>query len=139
MQDVAFSFICQAKPCSFAKWFAFLRKIIEHSMLDEAEKFLGCWLATQCANNLSFTCSFNYEQISLAVHKPSRKVHRILTRLRTMGFLIADIPIYYGELSIEMVQTVRTFKLVFPGVAFQEEGIRLPYMRGRPKITLNLI
>lgn len=111
LDGLALPLVCAAKPDSFIQWFACLEEIINHPLLLEEEKFLWLWLATKSANNLSFSCSFNYEQISLAVHKPCRRVHRILTRLRVMGFLFADLPIYYGEPTLEMVQTVYQLKL----------------------------
>lgn len=112
LDGLSLPFICAANSHSFVQWFACLKQIIHHPLLIEEEKYLWLWLATQSANNLS--CSFNYEQISQAMCKPSRKIHRMLTRLRTMGFLIADIPIHYGELTPPMVKTMRNFQLIVP-------------------------
>jgi hypothetical protein len=60
-----------------------------------------------------------------------------------MGFLIADIPIYYGEPTPEMVQEIRILKLgLSPKPLFSKENenvVVLPYKGNRPKITLNII
>src|SRR5262249_43341473 len=110
--------------------FAFLKEIIHHPLLDEEEKYLWIWLATQSANNTSFSCSYTYEHISQAVNKPLRKVHRILTRLRIMGFLIADLPIYYGEPTPQMAKKTYLLELTSPPKPiFQAEemdGLVLP-------------
>jgi hypothetical protein len=42
----------------------------------------------------------------------------MLTRLRTMGFLIADIPIYYGEPTQQMAQCIRNIQLILPPNSF---------------------
>ncbi len=110
--------ICAANPHSFTQWFACLKQIMLHPILNEEEKYLWLWLATCSTNNVSFKCSLSYEQIVQSTRKPSRKVHRLLTRLRTMGFLIADIPIYYGEPTDEMVQRIREFQLILPPKSF---------------------
>ncbi len=141
MRDHTLHFICAAKPCSSFKWFAYLSDIINHTLLDDEEKFLGCWLATQCMNKASLRCSFNYVQISQTLRKSTRRIHRILTRLRTMGFFICDIPIYYGEPTFEMVQKIHTFKLIFSRKFATETptALVLPYRKNRAKINLNLI
>lgn len=140
LDGVALPLVFAAKPHSFAKWFACLSEIINHPLLHEEEKYLGLWLAIQSINNESFSCSFNYEQISQAVNKSSRKIHRILTRLRVMGFLIADLPIYYGEPTLKMVQTAHTLKLVLPPkqVFTTENTTVLSYIRSQ-KTSINLI
>ena len=118
LDGLATPFICAAKSDSFVQWFACLKKIVHHPLLNEEEKFLWLWLATQSTNNMSFYCSFSYEQISQAMNKSARSVHRNLTRLRTMGFLIANIPIYYGEPTPEMVKETRYIKLIAPPKGF---------------------
>lgn len=143
LDGVALPFICAADPTFFNKWFACLSEMINHPLLLEEEKYLGLWLAIQSTKNESFTCSFNYEQISQAMSKSSRKVHRILTRLRIIGFYIVDLPIYYGEPTPEMVQKVYTFKLNLSFKSWlvkkDENAVVLPYIRSSQKITFNLI
>ena len=114
LDGLALPIICTANSQSLVQWFACLKQIVNHPQLNEEEKYLWLWLATQSTNNLSFNCSFNYEQLSQAMCKPPRRIHRFLTRLRTMGFLIADIPIYYGEPTIDMVKAVREIQLIMP-------------------------
>lgn len=112
LDNLAMPIICAAEPNSFTTWFASLKELFNHPYLDEEEKSLWLWLANQSANNLPFSCSYSYEQLSQAVNKTPRRIHRILMRLRVMGFLIADLPIYYGEPTREMVATVHHLKLI---------------------------
>ncbi|MBS0285974.1 MAG: hypothetical protein JSR17_01670 [Proteobacteria bacterium] len=114
LDGLALPIICAAKPQPFVDGFACLKQIMLHPFLNEEEKYLWLWLATQSTNNMSLTCSLSYEQISEKTFKSSSKVHRLLTRLRTMGFLIADIPIHYGKLTSDMVKTVRSIQLILP-------------------------
>ncbi|MBN9288031.1 MAG: hypothetical protein J0H47_08900 [Gammaproteobacteria bacterium] len=46
-----------------------------------------------------------------APNKSTKVVHRTLFRLKSMGFLSADIPIWYGRPTFEMVHAVRVLKL----------------------------
>lgn len=92
--------------------FVHLKVLINHPLLQEDEKLLWLWLATRSTNNPSLSCSINYEQISAAVNKPLKQVHRILFRLSIMGFLKGDIPIWYGVPTKEMSQQVRHLMLV---------------------------
>lgn len=118
-----------------------LKEIIRHPFLREDEKILWLWLATHCTNHSPFTCSFTYEQIAHAVNKPTRGIHRILFRLKIMGLLQGDIPIWYGKLTISMVHEMRTIKLVLPLKAidkkFFNETILPP--RSQRRINLNLL
>jgi hypothetical protein len=114
--SLALPFISAAKSHFHIQWFARLKEIMNHPLLQEEEKFLWLWLATQCANNASFSCSFSYEHISQAVCKSSRKIHRILFRLTLMGFLKSTnpIPMWYGEPTLVMVKEIRFLKLTLP-------------------------
>ncbi|MBS0288991.1 MAG: hypothetical protein JSS07_02990 [Proteobacteria bacterium] len=106
---------CAVKQRSLIQCFACLKEIINHAHLTEDEKYLWLWLfANQSASNPPFSCSYSYEQISTAVHKSSQKIHRVLTRLRTMGGLIANIPVHYGKLTKEMMQTEYNIMLTLP-------------------------
>ncbi len=114
LDRLALPLICAAKPKPFVDWFACLKQIMLHPLLNEEEKHLWLWLASLCTNNLSLCCSLSYEQMSEMTGKSSCKIHRLLTRLRTMGFLIADIPIHYGKLNAEMVKPERNIQLILP-------------------------
>ncbi len=111
---------------------------MNHPLLQEDEKFLWLWLATQSANNIP--CSFNYEQISSYVNKPPKVIHRILFRLRIMGFLQADIPIWYAEPTKEMVSEIRTIRIMIPPTRQidpnQVKAVVLPLRKSR---RLNLL
>src|SRR5437868_11052379 len=114
LDRLALPFICATKHCSLTQWFVRFREIIDHPLLHEDEKFLWLWLATKCTDKCLSSCSFSYEQISHAVKIPSKRIHRILTRLRTMGVLLCTIPIWYGGLTLDMVSKIHTFTLVMP-------------------------
>ncbi len=120
--------ICAANLCYCAKWFVHLKSLMNHPILKEEEKLLWLWLATCSANNQSLTCSLSYEQISLAINKPVRVIHRCLQRLKVMGLLLGDIPIWYGVPTPQMVNEVRKLKLVLIEREFVEVpiGVSLP-------------
>ena len=127
LDGLSLPFICAANPRSFAQWFACLKQLMLHPLLNEEEKFLWLWLATQSTDNKSLNCSLSYEQISQLTNRSCKKVHRHLTRLRTMGFLIADIPIHYGELILEMTQQIRNIQLMIPPMS-----LRMPVYSSLP-------
>jgi hypothetical protein len=104
--------ICGANPHFFTKWFVHLKILMTHPILKDEEKLLWIWLATSCANNPFLTCSLSYEQIANAVGKPVRDIHRILFRLKIMGILMGNIPIWYGAPTPAMVNEIRDLKLV---------------------------
>lgn len=141
LNGLSLPIICATNLCACAQWFVHLEKIIHHPLLQADEKILWIWLATQCANNPSFSHSLSYEQIARAMNKPTRGIHRILFRLKIMGLLEGAIPIWYGEPTVEMVQEVRTIKLIMPPKAvFENEcsGMVLP-RRTAPVTQLNLL
>lgn len=143
LDGFALPIVCAASPYSFMQWFACLREIMHHPHLHEEEKYLWLWLATQSANNSSFCCSMSYEQIACSVNKPPKIIHRILFRLRIMGFLHADIPIWYGEPTLEMVKTVRSIKLLLPPKPLflpDDKAVVLPRRnKNIPSSHLNLV
>lgn len=114
LDDIALPIICATKPCPYAKWFVNLNEIFNHPFLQEDEKLMWLWLATQSANNNSFCCSFTYEQISQKVNKTPKKVHQILFRLKIMGLLHVNVPVWYGEPTLEMIHATRLFKILRP-------------------------
>ena len=138
LDGFALPIICAANSYSFMQWFACLKEIMHHPHLCEEEKYLWLWLATQSANNSSFSCSFSYEHISIAVKKTPRVVHRTLFRLRIMGFLLADIPIWYGEPTKEMVQANRHLRLQIPPqplLAPDEKALILPKQQVKKELN----
>jgi len=132
--------ICATNFCASKQWFGYLKEIIHHPLLQEEEKILWMWLAIHCTNHSSFTCSFTYEQIACAVNKPARGIHRILFRLKIMGLLQGNIPIWYGKLTMPMMYEMRTIRLVLPlkivDKDFLNETILPP--RKQRQINLNL-
>lgn len=139
LDGFALPIICAANSYSFMQWFACFKEIMHHPHLCEEEKYLWLWLATQSANNSSFSCSFTYEHISIAVKKTPRVVHRTLFRLRIMGFLLADIPIWYGEPTKEMVQANRHLRLQIPPqplLAPDEKALILPKQQVKKELNL---
>lgn len=113
--------VCAAERTFFIRSFACLKEIIEHPLLQEEEKFFWVWLCYQSTNNKSFPFpySYSYEQMSLAVNKSTKKIHRFLLRLMLMGFLEnGSIPICYGQPTIEMVHEKRILKLILPPKPF---------------------
>ena len=104
--------ICAANHGECAKWYVHLKSLMNHPILNEDEKLLWLWLATCSANNQSLTCSISIEQISQMISRSEKVVHRCLLRLKIMGILIGNIPIWYGTPTPEMVKEVRKIKLV---------------------------
>lgn len=128
---------CVANRCS-CTWFVHLKEIMNHSLLNETEKYLWCWLCCQSAHQHSLTCSLSYEQISVAVNKPPYLIHRCLFRLRTMGFLQGNIPIWYAQPLPEMIKEVRHIKMLLPRAYQEDVGVVLPRSK-RSKVNLNLL
>lgn len=121
MLDVCTSaFVCPANRCAFTQWFENLKVVMSHPELSDDEKHLWIWLATHSANKTHHSCSCNYEQISQAVHKPFKALHRALFRLKITGLLNADLPIWYGEPTREMIKQIRVFRPMF----ISEEALR---------------
>ena len=142
LDRLALPIICAANPC-LCVWFVHLKDILNHPILKEDEKYMWCWLATFCANNHQTSCSFTYEELSTALNKSAKTIHRILFRLRVVGLLQGNIPIWYGVPSNEMIHQRRIIKLVMPSkIPVNKEnlnGVVLPLMkRGAPK-TFNLL
>lgn len=94
-------------------WFLSFKIVMGHPSLTKEEKYLWLWLASQCTAP-NFSCSFNYQQLSQALNQSNALTHRLLLRLRIMGFLHTPIPIWYGEPPASMVTELRLFKLVIP-------------------------
>lgn len=142
LDGVSMPVICAANQCS-CRWFVHLKSLMNHPILKEDEKFLWCWLATLNANNHQFSCSFTYEQLSIALNKPPKVIHRILFRLKTMGLLFGNIPIWYGVPSNEMIHQRRIVTLVMPSkIPMNIErlnGVVLPLTKRRAPKTFNLL
>ncbi len=144
LDGFALPIVCAAKPYSFMQWFACLKEIMHHPLLSEEEKYLWLWLATQSADNSSFACSYSYDQMSRALNKSTKIVHRTLFRLKIMGFLSADIPIWYGQPTTEMIRTIRLIKLhLSPKSIFKDGELNsqvLPKIRkNNQPIQINLL
>ena len=92
------------------EWFEYIYVVMNHPELLPDEKYIWVWLVTQCANQVDNTASFTYEEISQAVNRPLKTVHRALHRLRIIGFLNGNIPIWYGEPKPEMVNETRILR-----------------------------
>lgn len=106
--------ICATNPCRCSDWFVHLKTLNNHPLIKEDEKLLWLWLATQSADNPTFSCSFNYEQIAQAMQWSVKIIHRLLFRLKIMGFLQLDIPIWYGNPTPKMTRQIRTITLRLP-------------------------
>jgi len=144
LDGFALPIVCAARAYSFMQWFACLKEIMHHPLLSEEEKFLWLWLAIQSADNSSFACSYSYEQISQALNKSTKIIHRTLFRLKIMGFLSADIPIWYGQPTAEMVCTIRMLKLhLSPQSLFEGEsantGVLPKNRKSNEPVLINLI
>lgn len=120
LDSIALPVICAANLCPCATWFVHLKCLMNHPILKEDEKLLWLWLATCCTNNQYLRCSISIEQISQMISKPEKAVHRCLLRLKIMGLLMGDIPIWYGVPTAEMVKEVRHIKLVLINKDFSE-------------------
>jgi len=93
--------MCTAEP-AFAQDFACLKLLLKHPMLNFFEKTLWLWLASHCVQD-DLVCCFNLQQISLALNRSTREIHRALFRLRLMGYLVChEMPISYTKLSLEV-------------------------------------
>ncbi len=142
LDGLALPFICATNACLCAQ-FVNLKEILNHPLLQEDEKFLWCWFATSSANNHQSSCSFTYEQLSIALNKPAKFIHRILFRLKIMGLLQGNIPIWYGVPSVEMIHQLRIIKLVMPSkIPIDKErlnGVALPLTKRRAPKTFNLL
>ena len=134
------SLVCATNAGVCQNWFVILKELIDHPLLQDEEKCLWMWLATQCANT-DHVCSFNYEQIALQLNKSVRSVHRLLFRLKLMGFLQADIPIWYGTPTKSMSLKVYTFKLIQtpPLIVDDVNHIILPFRKTLSSSNLNLL
>ncbi|MBS0290173.1 MAG: hypothetical protein JSS07_09100 [Proteobacteria bacterium] len=101
--NLALPIICAANKCFCAVKFVNLKALFHHPYLTDEEKTLWMWLATTSTHDVPFLCSWNCEQISLMMNKPTKVILRNLFRLMLMGFLeCATLPIKYGELPREM-------------------------------------
>ncbi len=121
-------FICTASPCHFSFWYVRLKEIIDHPDLEIDHKFLWLWLATRSVSNFPIKCNFSYTQISKAINRPSKHVHRCLFRLVITGCLQALIPVWYGELTPLMEETHRTMTVISPPRsrhAFKKRGWKM--------------
>ena len=104
--------ICRAKRIPLSKWFRTLEVVMSHRDLHHDARYLWVWLATTSANKPHHSCSLSYEQLSTALGISVRQVHRALLRLRITGFLRGDVPIWYNELTTEMIITKRNLVVV---------------------------
>lgn len=100
-------------PCCLRR-FDNLCALIDCSELTFIEKSLWMWIATQCAKISSETYQCSYEQLSLAMNLTCKQIHCALTRLKVIGFLIGDSPIWYYELTQSMLIEVYTLKPIVP-------------------------
>lgn len=108
-------FFCTSNRCVCCQQrFENLSTLFDCSELTWNEKVLWMWAATHCAKNAATACTFSYEQISLAMNQSCKQVHRALTRLKVVGFLLSDSPIWYYELSKLMCTKIHTFTPVVP-------------------------
>ncbi|MBN9289430.1 MAG: hypothetical protein BGO43_10540 [Gammaproteobacteria bacterium 39-13] len=140
LNGLSLPIICATNLCVSKQWFVYLNEIIQHAFLQDDEKLLWMWFAAFCINNNQSSCSFTYEQLSHLVNKPTRGIHRILFRLKIMGLLQGNIPIWYGKLSLPMLHEMRTIKLVLPLKIAEKEFLHetiLPPRRQR-QFNLNL-
>jgi len=134
--------MCTAELVS-ADCFACLKVLLKHSKLNFFEKTLWLWLASHCVQN-DLVCCFNLQQISSALNKSTRDVHRALFRLKIVGFLICpNIPILYGKLLTDMELQMLRLKLrctpyVMPKSSFNET-LQFSAAHFKTKIKLNLI
>lgn len=114
MQDMwpFFAANCRAKRVPLSKWFRTLEAVMSHQYLHHDARYLWVWLATFSANKPHHQCLLSYEHISTAVGLSVRQVHRALLRLRITGFLQGEIPIWYNELTTEMITMDRELVVV---------------------------
>ncbi len=142
LDGLALPIICSANPC-LCGWFVHLKDIFNHPILKEDEKYLWCWFATFSANKHQSSCSFTYGELSSALNKSAKNIHRILFRLRVMGLLQGNIPIWYGVPTHEMIQQIRIIKLVMPSkIPIDKErlnGMVLPLSKRKAPKTFNLL
>jgi hypothetical protein len=134
---------CATDQSYFRQWFGFLKELIIHPHLEEEEKYLGIWLASQCANIVSYSCSFSYDQISQMINKPPRFIHHALLSLKIMGFLSVDsLCISYSAPTEEMRIKIHVLTLIFPPRTFYKskkelEAKKFPVLRViTPKVGL---
>jgi hypothetical protein len=113
--------VCATNQCYFAQWFGYLNEIMIHPHLENEARLLGLWIASECANTLSPSCSYSYHQLSLMLNKPARIIQHALLSLRYMGFLSTNIPIWYNEPTDEMRNEPRVLTLIFPPKTFYKE------------------
>jgi len=134
--------MCTAEP-AFAQDFARLKLLLKHPKLNFFEKTLWLWLASHCVQN-DFVCCFNLQQLSSALNKSTREVHRALVCLKIVGFLLnEEVPISYGKLKPEIEfkmlhLQLRTTPFVSPPSGFNET-LQFCAAHAKTKIKLNLI
>lgn len=142
LDSVVIPIICTTNLCQCAQWFVHIKTILHHALLKDEERLLLLWFASRSANNPHFVCFFNYEQLSIALNRSPKAIHRLLFRLRTLGFLQGDIPIWYAALPAQMIMEMREIKVLIPpayqGNMTEERESVLPRHTNRT-VTLNLI
>jgi hypothetical protein len=114
MQDVCtLPFVCAATRLPIARWCGYIKAVMSHPELRLDEKILWMWLAIHSASQSHHSCSFTYEQLSYALERPCRTIHCALFRLRLMGLLNGDIPVWYGEPTPDMIKHERILRPFF--------------------------
>jgi len=111
MQDnCSFPFGCATTHSSIAEWCGYIKAVMSHPDLAQDQKYLWMWLVAHSADQSHHSCSFTYEQISRAVELSPKTVHCALFKLRIMGFLNGNIPVWYGHPTPEMNKEIRTLR-----------------------------
>lgn len=111
MQDICtLPFVCAATRSSIADWCGYILAVMRHPDLCQDQKYLWMWLTCHSANQSHHSCSFTYEQLSQAMDLPTKTIHSILFKLKLMGLLNGNIPVWYGTPTPEMNKEKRILR-----------------------------
>lgn len=112
LDECPLTLICPAKRSFLGECVPYLLVMIQHPDLSQDDKFLYLWLVIRCSRQSNHTCAITYAELSRLLDKAPKKIHMSLLRLKVIGFLNGDIPIWYGDLTPEMMTKERKLEPV---------------------------
>lgn len=107
-EESSLALVCPDRRSFLGESSPYLFVMLNHPDLGQDEKFIFLWLLLYCDSQCSESCTLSYGELSRRFDKAAKKIHWSLFRLKAIGFLKGDLPIWYGELTPEMITTKRT-------------------------------
>lgn len=108
LEEFSLPLVCPDRGSFMGGSGPYLFVMLDHPDLGQDEKFIFLWLLIYCDNQCSESCTMSYDELSRRFDKAPKKIHWSLFRLKAIGFLRGDLPIWYGELTPEMIMVQRT-------------------------------